>query len=147
MLGSAIWLAAALSVLTYMLPPAFAQNAKPDASQTDALSNLQMEMSVCIAYYNFMKTCSPDQMQADTAAKVDPVIQLLTKRAFVVGTSIGMTNDAMLARQQMSYTDQTQIIQNSCTNFSSLYVRHGERCKRVVENSDSILREYMDGSK
>jgi len=68
----------------------------------------------------------------------------LSKLSIDVGSGIGMTTDAMLSRLEIQINQQKELIKNNCVNISSLFSRHSDRCKRVVENGDSILLEYME---
>jgi hypothetical protein len=49
----------------------------------------------------------------------------------------------MRSRIQIESERQHTLIQSNCSNTSSLYSRYADRCKRVVEDPDSILIEYM----
>src|ERR1700687_4569287 len=98
------WIALALVALT---TPVAAQNLTFTPKQSEAFSNLQMEYSVCIAYFNAMKSCAPKEKEADTARQLDPTIKSMTDMAYRIGKNIGMTGEAMTARLKMAYDDQT----------------------------------------
>jgi hypothetical protein len=110
--------------------------------QIDAFSNLQMEYTVCLAYFMATKSCAPKEMEAETS-QLDPNIKRFQEMAVRIAQTIKMSNDAMSSRLQMAFDDQTRVINKSCVNFSSLYRLHGARCKRLGENADSIFDEYM----
>jgi hypothetical protein len=109
-----------------------------------AFADLQMEYSVCIAYYNMEKICAPDELKAKAAHDLDPIIKTLTETAYLIGSKIGMTNEAMGARLKMSYDDAGQRMRHSCINFAAEYERHGQRCKLLAEHPDQIFYEYMN---
>jgi len=123
------------------LSPASAQDG---GKATEAVSNMQMEFTVCVAYFNFLKTCAPKDMEEEVTAKVNPTIKFLTSMAFTAAQQIGMSNEVAMARLKMAYEDQQQTISKSCTNFALLYQEHAQRCKQVGENGDKVLQEYLD---
>jgi hypothetical protein len=109
---------------------------------TYALNNLQMEMTVCVAYYNQVKACVGPQNEA-LSVSTQQTVDLLTKRLFNLGKTIGVSQDAMLSRLQMAQDDQNKLLKGDCINIASLFTRHADRCKIVVENADVIVKDYM----
>ena len=129
-------------LLISLVSPAFAQSASD--KQREALSNLQMEYTVCIAYYNTLKNCSPKEMEDDVGRQIAPTIEQLSRSAYDIGHVAGITDEAMLARVKMAYEDQSKRMNKTCVNFSLLYQDHAIRCKQVAENPDFVLKEYLD---
>lgn len=121
--------------------PAFAQ-ALSD-KETQAISNIQHEMSTCVAYYSIVQQCMERSNFGEAAQRQKAVVEHLIVLAAKLGTSIGMTMDAMQSRIQIESQQQTALIQSNCSNTSSLYTRYADRCKKVVESPDSILIEYL----
>jgi hypothetical protein len=121
-----------------MSSEAFAQDEK---TQT-ALNNVQSEMSECMSYYSLVKECVGTK-DPTLAAQTQKTVEVLSSRLVKLGSSIGMTQDAMLARLKMMQNEQRQLVNNNCVNMSSLFTRKAARCKQVVENGDSILNEYL----
>jgi hypothetical protein len=111
--------------------------------QIEALNNVQMELSVCIAYFNFAMQCAPEAMKDEVKA-FEPTIESMSDFAHKIGTSIGMTQDAMIARLKLATEEQATIIAGKCVNFSSLITRHAARCKLLGEHADSVYDEYMN---
>ncbi|WP_265517591.1 hypothetical protein [Nitratireductor luteus] len=120
--------------------PAMAQS---DAELTDALSNVQHEMARCIAYNTIVAGCVRPQDTA-LADKYDQVAEHLLPLSHQAGYVIGMSQDAIDSRLLMEYGEMKRLIQNSCTNISSLISRHAYPCKQVTENADSVLLEYLE---
>lgn len=117
---------------------AFAQDEKMQA----ALNNVQSEMSECMSYYSLVKECVGTK-DPTLAAQTQKTVEVLTSRLVKLGSSIGMTQDFMLARLKMMQNEQRELVNNNCVNMSSLFTRKAARCKQVVENGDSILDEYL----
>jgi TonB family protein len=118
-----------------------------DDVQRQALNNLQGEMTKCAAYYAIGNEClrlreRPQEdaqlIQVGAAAK-----DRLSKQAVEIGIAVGITPDAILSRLSNEITSMKALINNSCINMASLLSRHAVRCKRVTEDPDSILVEYM----
>jgi hypothetical protein len=113
-----------------------------DATLTRALNNVQSEMSECLSYYANIKACVGSQDEG-LSRGTQKTIDALTLMAVKVGRSIGMTQDAMMSRLGMFQKQQRELTQDNCANMSSLYTRHAARCKKVVENGDAVLDEYL----
>jgi hypothetical protein len=117
--------------------PAFAED-----NTVYALNNLQMEMTVCAAYYGQVKACVGPQNEG-LSVSTQQTVDLLTKQLFDVGKNIHISQDAMLSRLQMAQDEQNKLLKGDCINMASLFTRHGDRCKVVVENADAVFKEYM----
>jgi hypothetical protein len=114
-----------------------------DKQVLTALNNVQSEMTECVTYYASVKACIGSK-DAKLASATQETMEALLRMAIKVGHSIGMTEDAMMSRITMFKDQQTKLLQNNCANISSLFTRHAARCKKVVENGDAILAEYLD---
>lgn len=137
-------------LLFLMCSPSLAQSELPacvtsfDQRTRMAMNCLHAEMTTCLAYYNIRKQCTPPGHDSGVTEKANSfAIEHLTKFAFMVGSGICMTNNAMLTRLEMSIKEQRNLTEDSCVNFDSLIRRHSERCKTVVENGDAILDECL----
>jgi hypothetical protein len=108
----------------------------------DALNNLQMEMTVCAVYYGQVKACVGGQNEALSVA-TQQTTDLLTKRLLKLGKTLGVSQGAMLSRLQMAQDEQNKLLKGDCINMASLFTRHADRCKVVVENADVVVKEYM----
>jgi hypothetical protein len=95
-----------------------------------------------MSYYSLVKECVGTK-DPTLAAQTQKTVEVLSSRLVKLGSSIGMTQDAMLARLKMMQNEQRQLVNNNCVNMSSLFTRKAARCKQVVENGDSILNEYL----
>jgi hypothetical protein len=106
------------------------------------LNNVQSEMSDCLAYYANIKACVGTQ-DKELSEGTQKTLDALTLMAVKVGQSAGMTPDAMMSRLAMFQNEQRELIKGNCANMSSLFTRHAARCKKVVQNGDAILDEYL----
>jgi hypothetical protein len=110
--------------------------------QINALNNVQMELSMCIAYFNFAMQCAPDEMKDEVKA-FEPTIESMSNFAHKIGSSIGMTQDGMVSRLKIAAEEESKIIGGTCVNFSSLITRYSARCKQLGEHADEVFDEYM----
>lgn len=108
-----------------------------------ALNNVHHEMARCISYNTFVAACVRKR-DSDLADTYDKIAENLFGLSNQIGQSIGMTQDAMNSRITMETQEMNKLIQNNCSNISSLTIRYANRCKQVVENGDSILLEYLN---
>jgi len=99
-------------------------------------------MSTCYAYYNLMGQCIGNQDPA-LAQQSNKTAGHLIGVLHPLGRGIGMTDDAMKSRLLLEIKQMQGEINDNCINVSSLLARHAMRCKQVVENGDSILKEYL----
>jgi hypothetical protein len=152
--GNVHWLSQriASAVVAAVLWIAAVSSASPQVplqqSERQALNNLQHEMTTCVVFYGIIRQClinrgrSEDaQVIQQTTAAGDQVL----KDAMKIGTSIGMTQDAMASRIRNEMTSMRTLMNEDCINVSSLLSRHAMRCKQVAENPDSVLAEYLQG--
>jgi len=126
-----------------LIAPAWSQESKLSERETQAWNNVQEELTACAAYWNVAKTCAPEDAKADELRQVDRIIDHMNTLALKVGSRIGMTQDAMVSRLKMAIEDQAKLIQGKCVNFSSLMVRHLDRCKSLGDHPEAAFREYM----
>jgi hypothetical protein len=112
-----------------------------------ALNEVHHEMVTCVAFHQIMHRCISNRQRpnedAVTLQRTAATIDHLVKEAVSVAQAIGMTPDAMQSRMVMEMGSMMSMMNNDCVNTSSVLARHGHRCKQVVENPDSVLREYM----
>ena len=127
---------------------AFAKDGISDRER-QALNNTQHEMTTCAAYYEIVRRCAINRGRPNenTDAKVIQNANAATKRLFKdageLGSSLGMTEDAMYSRTVNEMATMMDLVNNDCINISSLLRRYGLRWKQVVENPDSVFAEYM----
>jgi hypothetical protein len=108
-----------------------------DDKTTHALNNLQMEMTVCAVYYSQVKACVGGESEAFSVS-TQQTVDFLTKQLFNVGKTIGVSQDATLSRLQMAQDEQNKLLKGDCINMASLFTRHADRCKVVVESAMSF---------
>ena len=99
-------------------------------------------MSTCIAYQMLVQECVQKQ-DPELGVEYATLTEHLIRFAVEIGSTIGMTEDAMTSRITNEQGQMRALIQNNCVNISSLSSRHALRCKQLVEDSDSVLREYL----
>jgi hypothetical protein len=108
-----------------------------------ALNNVQHEMCTCIAFYVSMADCLSAKKDAALREKATQSGAVLLARAAEIGKTLNITEDATRSRIAMSLDENSKLLNGSCSNASSILYRHAQRCKRLIENGDSILDEYM----
>ena len=127
------------AVLLSLATPATAQTHE---EMIAALNNVQHEASTCIAYYAIVERCVGKD-DPDLAAKTAQAREHLVEFGYMLGNTIGMTEDAMLSRLAIEQNQMQTMVRNDCVNMSSLLRRHAMRCKQLVEDGDSVLLEYL----
>jgi hypothetical protein len=121
-----------------------AQDAKLSDKQITAWNNVQGELTECIAYWQLAKGCAPENAKDEELKQVDRIIAHMDTLAFEVGKNIGMTDDAMVARLKIAFSDLAKLTdQKVCVNWPSLLMRYGQRCKLLGEHPEAVFSEYM----
>jgi hypothetical protein len=131
-------------VLLFCLSPIAANAQALNTKTIEALNNVQMEYTTCIVYFTKLLKCSPKEMEAESTRQLTPTIRKFVDMASQIAATIGLTDDAVGSRFKMVADEQNQVTKDSCINFSSLYNRHGQRCKKLGEEGDSIYDEYLN---
>lgn len=143
----------ASALIVMSLPtPAYSGSHEPlDEPTTQALNNFQQEVTECGVYFGLMAQCaknrdrsSPSEAHRSRLAEdLAASERLANQLAVLVGLRIGLTEDAMVSRVDMSLADQKGLINANCMNSSSLIKRYALRCKKVLENADAVIQEYL----
>ena len=132
-----------LFLVLLVLACGYVEAKSEDSSQSrEAQSKLQMDATQCWAYYEYVKKCVPDDKKVEINDRLRASLERSEILAFALGQSIGMTEDAQLARYKMALEEMVSLTKKSCFNISSLYVRHGERCKKMLEDASDITSSY-----
>jgi hypothetical protein len=113
------------------------------SQQTDALNNLQEEFATCGAFYRTEIACATPEWKAKLQTQLDPTLKLFDAMAVSIGSTIGMTQDAIEQRLRRVFEQQSRLTRgNVCLNIDSLYARLNSRCKQLAEHPESIIDEY-----
>jgi len=105
-------------------------------------NNLQSEMSACFVYYTITKNCAVAERDDAVIDGLTNIQDTFSQEMAKLGKSIGMIDEAMVARVRIFSDEQYGSIPNSCVNLSAPMVKHGNRCKQVGENPDPEDRPY-----
>ncbi len=112
--------------------------------QTDALNNLQEELTTCGAYYRIEIACAAPGGKEKLRTQLDPTIELFDEMAVSIGSRIGMTKDAIEQRLRRVLEQQNRLTNdNVCLNIDTLFARHNLRCKQLAGHPEAIMDEYL----
>jgi len=132
-------------LITLMFIIAVSTTAQADSERDKnikALNNLQHEMTTCVAFYAISRECMFKKDDPDTD-KIDKITKTLSSHFVEIGVGIGLSQDAITSRLHMEMDKMTELLNKNCMNISSLLDRYALRCKKITENPDSILHEYL----
>jgi hypothetical protein len=101
-----------------------AQEAKLSDQEKTAWNNVQHELTKCVVFFQFGKTCAPESATPESVARVTKMIDYFDGMTIEVGHRIGMTDDAIQSRLKMELDEQNELLQGSCVNYPSLMERH-----------------------
>jgi hypothetical protein len=124
---------------------ALARSTKLSEREVTAWNNVQQEITYCAAFWQIFRACAPDGTKAEEVQQAERVAKYFSDLAFVIGTKIGMTQDAMVSRLKMAMEDQSKLTEGKiCVNFSSLAVGYTARCKVLGDHPDGAFRDHMN---
>ena len=117
-------------------PTALAQT--DDQRVLCVLDRMQQEMSVCIAYQIVVAGCVDRQSSATARARADYLIAF----ASTLGATVGLTQEALLARIEHAGRQIKETISGDCGRVDSLHHSYGERCQQVAQLGNDVLAEF-----
>jgi hypothetical protein len=105
-----------LFLVLLVLACGYVEAKSEDSSQSrEAQSKLQMDATQCWAYYEYVKKCVPDDKKVEINDRLRASLERSEILAFALGQSIGMTEDAQLARYKMAgrdgFADEKELLQ------------------------------------
>jgi hypothetical protein len=134
-------------IFAFGLLAAAARAQTPTSQRIDALNNLQEEFTACGVYYRATIACATPEWKAKLQTQLDPILKLFDAMAVSIGSSIGMTQDAIEQGLRRNADQQTRLANgNVCINIDSLYARYNARCKQLAEHPEATMDEYMRGT-
>lgn len=123
-----------------------AQDQKADPkldSKRLAVDLVQAELSVCMAYYTFVRGCAIERSEINLASQSTETVDKLRKYAFQAGQTINMDADAMLSRLKIALEQQGKLLEGNCENMPKLTAAYGERCKKIADDPQAVLDQYL----
>jgi|SoiMethySBSTD1v2_1073268.scaffolds.fasta_scaffold00799_48 hypothetical protein len=111
-----------------------------------AMNNLQHEMTQCSAFFALSAACIEDMPKPDAkklAANYNKAGLEILGKAWEIGASLGMTDDAMNSRAMLATDEMKELVSDSCTNIASALVRYGSSCKELYQTPDKALVRLM----
>ncbi len=108
-----------------------------------ALNNFHQEMVNCLIYYGIAEEGIRKSGNKKTAAKYREIIELLYKKTLVLTQAIGMKEEALDARMQLSTDTQLAAIDGDYINISILMNKYMEPCTAVINDPFSRIDFWM----
>lgn len=125
-------------LLLLLSAPALAQQGKKTA-----IDLVQAELSVCVAYYTFVRGCAIEKSDINSATVATATIGKLRKFAFQAGQTISMDTETMLSRLKIALDQQSKLLDGNCENIAKLDESYGPRCKQLSDDPQSVLDQYL----
>jgi hypothetical protein len=119
-------------------------------SDTDwATNELSLEMMECGQYFVIGSVCVKKYPNPQAEALSDNYHRMsdeVLKLGFAVGHSIGISQEALLARMRLTHQNLMDSIRTDCGNFSVLLERYGTFCKMLNDHPDQRFRQLVQCS-
>jgi hypothetical protein len=128
--GGPLRVAAALLAGIFLSRAAVAQDA---AKTREAMSNMQAEFSVCIAYFSIYKECAASD--ETNLPIIQLAIQNLGIKSDTAADAVGMSSADVTMRLRLNLASQRHLIGN-CSGMTILRSRYSEQCNGLVLDAD-----------
>jgi hypothetical protein len=123
----------------------FAQSAAAQTTDADmqrALGEVAGELEVCSVYFLVGSACIKDQ-RPDLAETYRAASDKVADMAISSGRAVGVSDKAYAAQASL-YTDaMMKAMGGNCTNIAVLLQRYSNFCKRLAEDVDPRLKEWV----
>ena len=108
-----------------------------------AIDVVQAELSICIAYYTFVRGCAMEKSEINSATAAISNVDKLRKYAYQAGQAVNMSAEAMLSRLKVAIEQQQKLLEGNCDNMPKLDEAYGARCKQLSDDPQTILDQYL----
>lgn len=118
-----------------------------DNATIKTLNNFVDEHATCVAYVALNEQCIKNRNEAsdkDAINLAQDYLRVLISNEMQIGALIGMTSEAMQARNQLIATEMQDQL-GSCVNLSALILKHRDSCKQLVNTFDDALHRHLGG--
>jgi hypothetical protein len=131
---------AALLALAGLMHAATAQST--DADMTRAIGEVAGELEVCSVYFLVTSACIKDQ-RPDIAKTYRAASDKVADLAISSGRAAGVSDAAYGAQASLYTTAMMKAMGGSCTNIAVLLQRYSNFCKRLSEDADPRVKEWI----
>lgn len=108
--------------------------------EINMLNNIQNDYTDCAAYYHISSQCFLEKKDKTLQNDLKNSATIAMYTAMEIGAYIGMTEDAIKSRLEMSSETMNDLIKSNCINISSLLKRYTKNCKSIVENYNYVIK-------
>lgn len=108
-----------------------------------AIDVVQAELSICVAYYTFVRGCAIEKSDINTATVATANADKMRRFAFQAGQTLNMDNDALISRQKIALEQQAKLLEGNCDNIKKLEDTYGSRCKTLSDDPQAVLDQYL----
>jgi hypothetical protein len=124
-------------------------DAQTKADNEWATNELSSEMTECAQYFLVSSLCFknfPNPEAEATANEYHALSDQLQVLAIQVANSVGVSQEAALARMRLTNKSLVDAIHKDCGNISILLERYATFCKALVQEPDQRFRELVQCS-
>src|SRR5215510_5359375 len=116
--------------------------------QSDALrrlrTNIHYDMTTCIAFFRLVGQCLAKNPQyAKSVAVYAKATDDLLYKSIVLGKQIGISDDDAKSRLRVAADEMMHVINNDCSNISSLLGRYLDKCTAVASDPMNPLKNAV----
>jgi hypothetical protein len=110
-----------------------------------ATDNLSFEMSQCASFHKVVAACLFRSNQNEGAEQVrKSAVAYLEMAAWLAKRAgISKLDETLVARDNMAVKDMRKSIDDDCRSVSILLDKYADRCKAILHNPSTALREYI----
>jgi hypothetical protein len=115
-----------------------------DVDVQGALNEHVTELLQCTGFYTFGAEALRVKGMPEDAARMEMWADATLASAYQLGTTIGVSEKALLARTELITKDMAADIDNNLINISVLTVKYGDLCKEVTSDPEARFKYWLD---
>jgi len=108
-----------------------------------AFSETNYEQMTCIAYFDSVMMCAKANNKPGIEKMYNDASQNMFVKAGDYAGRAGISADAMSSRYHIERANMLKLLKGSCSNISSIAVRHKDRCDKVTKEPLSVVKEHL----
>jgi hypothetical protein len=132
------------SLTAFAVPTSQAEDLHDSPAYRLALNNVSHEYLDCSIYYTLVAQCLGSRKEDQRVQRFEKAANTALNRAFLLGIEVRLSDGVTAKRLQDSWSQQRAAIGNDCVNMGILNAAHGQSCKTLMEDYESVFRVYYD---
>lgn len=114
-----------------------------EMSLEDAAGEVSSELAQCAAFYQIGLHCFADRLDEKSKKDFEEARSAANTYVYMLGKKAGMSDKALLARNELAFKSLRADMDSSCVNISVALNQYAEKCKSLVGDPSARLLEMI----